>query len=137
MFSTGLHRENIKIVLAETSKSRYLIILGMQHHLMVLYQVCSNPLVKNPWSWMVITVHYDIKNACIDNVSGYPWCFAPPFQFICLIGTYLCLIGTFENGVDTDKMLHIAAFHQGPLCFLKETRSVTMNIFRKKKPFSF
>ena len=42
MFYIGLYREqHEKIFLSETTKPRALI-FGMQHHLVDLYQVCSN-----------------------------------------------------------------------------------------------
>ena len=42
MFYIGLYRENVeKIFLSETTRPRALI-FGMYHHLVDLYQVCSN-----------------------------------------------------------------------------------------------
>ena len=47
-FYIGLYRENVIIFLSETTGPRALI-FGMYHHLVDLYQVCSNkaPGVKN------------------------------------------------------------------------------------------
>ena len=38
-----------------------------------------------------------------------------------------------ENSEDPDEMLHIAAFHQGPHCFLLQTKS----IFRDRNTIFF
>ena len=47
MFYIGLFRENMKkILLSETIRPRALI-FGMKHHLVDLYQVCSN---NAPWA---------------------------------------------------------------------------------------
>ena len=51
MFNIGLYREqHEKIFLSETTMHRALI-LGMKHHLVNLYQVCSNyiPGAKIGW----------------------------------------------------------------------------------------
>ena len=48
MFYIGLYREQHEKVLSETTRSRALI-FGMKHHLLNLYQACSNyiPRAKN------------------------------------------------------------------------------------------
>ena len=48
MFYIGLYRENNEIILSDTIRLRAFI-FGMKHHLVNLYQVCSNyiPGAKN------------------------------------------------------------------------------------------
>ena len=53
MFYIGLYREKYeKLFLSETTRPRTLI-FGMKHHLVNLYQVCSNfiPGAKNGLPW--------------------------------------------------------------------------------------